>query len=45
MSFVQNRIEEQQLYLFDPLSTLTEREKKFLDRSWAKYLQNLFSQD
>lgn len=37
MSFVQNRIEEQQLYLFDPLSTLTEREKKFLDRSWAKY--------
>ena len=37
MSFVQNRIEEQQLSLFDPLSTLTEREKKFLDRSWAKY--------
>ena len=37
MSFVQNRIEEQQLSLFDPLNTLTEREKKFLDRSWAKY--------
>ena len=37
MSFVQNRLEEQQLFLFDPLNTLTEREKKFLDRSWAKY--------
>ena len=37
MSFVQNRIEEQQLSLFDPLNTLTEREKKFLDKSWAKY--------
>ena len=37
MSFVQNRLEEQQLSLFDPLNTLTEREKKFLDRSWAKY--------
>ena len=37
MSFVQNRSEEQQLSLFDPLNTMTEREKKFLDRSWAKY--------
>lgn len=37
MSFVQNRPEEQQLFLFDPLNTLTEREKKFLDRSWARY--------
>ena len=32
MSFVQNRPEEQQLFLFDPLNTLTEREKKSLDR-------------
>ena len=37
MSFVPNRLEEQQLSLFDPLNTMTEREKKFLDRSWAKY--------
>lgn len=37
ISFVQNRLEEQQLSLFDPLNTLTKREKKFLDRSWAKY--------
>ncbi len=37
MSFVQNRLEEQQLSLFDPLNTLTERERKFLERSWAKY--------
>lgn len=37
MSFVQNRPEEQQLSLFDPLNTLTEREKKFLNRSWARY--------
>ena len=37
MSFVPNRLEEQQLSLFDPLTTMTEREKKFLDRSWAKY--------
>lgn len=35
MSFVENR--NQQLTLFDPLNTMTEREKKFLDRSWAKY--------
>ncbi len=37
MSFVENRLEELQLSLFDPLNTMTEREKKFLDRSWAKY--------
>lgn len=37
MSFVPNRLEEQQLSLFDPLTTMTERKKKFLDRSWAKY--------
>lgn len=37
MSFVPNRLKEQQLSLFDPLTTMTEREKKFLDRSWAKY--------
>ena len=37
MSFVPNRLEEQQLSLFEPLTTMTEREKKFLDRSWAKY--------
>ena len=28
MSFVPNRLEEQQLSLFDPLTTMTEREKE-----------------
>ena len=37
LSFVENRLEELQLSLFDPLNTMTEREKKILDRSWAKY--------
>ena len=37
MSFVPNRLEVQQLSLFAPLNTMTEGEKKFLDRSWAKY--------
>lgn len=41
MSFVPNRLEEQQMSLFDPLTTMTEREKKFLDRSWAKYFAEL----
>lgn len=37
VSFAQNRLKEQQLSLFDPLNTMTEKEKKFLDRSWVKY--------
>ena len=37
MSFVLNNASQQQLSLFDPLNTMTEREKRFLDRSWAKY--------
>ena len=37
MSFVANDIGNEQQYLFDPSSTLTEREKKYLDKSWAKY--------
>ncbi|MDO4339787.1 MAG: transposase [Eubacteriales bacterium] len=37
MAFVFNPAGEQQLSLFDSYNSLTEREKKFLDRSWAKY--------
>lgn len=37
MSFVLNSVDEQQLSLFDSYENLTEREKKFLDKSWAKY--------
>ena len=37
MSFVFNHAGEQQLSLFDSYNNLTEREKKFLDKSWAKY--------
>lgn len=36
MSFVPNSLNEQ-LSLFDSFTGLTAREKKFLDRSWAKY--------
>lgn len=39
MSFVQNRLEEQQLSLFGPLNTLTKREKTGHRRN---ILQNLF---
>ena len=37
MSFVLNDVSTQQLSLFDSYNTLTEREKRFLDKSWAKY--------
>lgn len=37
MSFVLNNANEQQLSLFDSYNTLTDREKRFLDKSWAKY--------
>lgn len=37
MSFVFNHTGEQQLSLFDSYNSLTEREKKFLAKSWAKY--------
>lgn len=37
MSFVLNPVNEQQLSLFDSYENLTEREKKFLNKSWAKY--------
>lgn len=41
MSFVANDAE--QLSLFDSFDTLTEREKRFLDKSWAKYFsENIF---
>ena len=36
MSFVLNPLNEQ-LSLFDSFGGLTDREKKFLDKSWAKY--------
>ncbi len=36
MSFVPNSLNEQ-LSLFDSFAGLTAREKRFLDRSWAKY--------
>ena len=37
MSFVLNNSDEQQLSLFDSFNSLTDREKRFLDKSWAKY--------
>lgn len=37
MSFVTNDADMQQLSFFDSYNSLTEREKKFLDKSWAKY--------
>lgn len=37
MSFVLNDTNEQQLSLWDSFESLTEREKRFLDKSWAKY--------
>lgn len=37
MSFVLNSANEQQLSLFDSYENLTEREKRFLNKSWAKY--------
>ena len=37
MSFVLNNVNEQQLSFLDSYHTLTERERKFLDKSWAKY--------
>ncbi len=36
MAFVLNPAQEQQLSIFDSCQSLTEREKKFLDKSWAK---------
>ncbi len=43
MSFVANDAGSEQLSLFDSFNTLTEREKKFLDKSWAKYFaENIF---
>jgi len=43
MSFVANDTGSEQLSLFDSFNTLTEREKKFLDKSWAKYFaENIF---
>lgn len=41
MSFSKNQ--SQQLTLFDSTANLTEREKRLLDRSWAKYFsENIF---
>jgi len=37
MSFVLNDANEQQLSLWDSFDSLTEREKRFLNKSWAKY--------
>lgn len=37
MSFVFNDANNQQLSFFDSYRSLTDREKKFLDKSWAKY--------
>lgn len=37
MSFVLNDANEQQLSLWDSFESLTERERKFLEKSWAKY--------
>lgn len=37
MSFVLNSVDAQQLSLFDSYENLTEREKKFLSKSWARY--------
>lgn len=37
MAFVLNPSEQQQMSLFDSYENLTEREKKFLEKSWARY--------
>ena len=37
MSFVKNDITNEQLSLRDPWAILSEREKRFLDKSWARY--------
>ena len=37
MSFVKNDRSNEQLSLRDPWALLSEREKQFLDKSWAKY--------
>ena len=37
MSFVLNDASMQQMSFLDSYNTLTEREKKFLEKSWAKY--------
>lgn len=37
MAFVLNPSEQQQMSFFDSYENLTEREKKFLEKSWAKY--------
>ena len=37
MSFVPNEAWNEQTSLYDSYSVLTERSKKFLNRSWAKY--------
>ena len=37
LPFIPDRWEEHPFSLFDPLNTVTEREKNFLDRSWTKY--------
>ncbi len=40
MAFVLNPSQQQQLSLFDSYENLTEREKKFLEKSWAKYFSD-----
>lgn len=40
MAFVPNPSQQQQLSLFDSYENLTEREKKFLEKSWAKYFSD-----
>ena len=37
MSFVLNDASMQQMSFLDSYNTLTDREKKFLEKSWAKY--------
>ena len=37
MSFVKNDRSNEQLSLRDPWAMLSEREKQFLEKSWAKY--------
>ena len=36
MAFAFNNSQEQQLSLWDSYELLTDREKRFLDKSWAK---------
>lgn len=45
MSFVINNASVQQLSFLDPYNTLTDREKRFLEKSWAKYFaEHIFHQ-